>query len=190
VRKGGALRSVPVGAAERSFDYGAGERMSIAVSWPDVVTAQATTGVANIEAYLEAPLPLRLAHRAGAVAAEMLGDEGLRGVLAPLEAAWPDHPSVSAQSRASNAIVVEAVDPWRRATRFGLKTLDGYSVTNATAPAIVARVLAGEHPPGFQTPAGAYGPELIKGLGCAEPYDASRLAPRSNSVTVGQAGMA
>ena len=133
VRKDGALRRVAVGAAERSFDFGAGERMSIAVSWPDVITAQTTTGARNTEAYLEAPLPLRVVHRAGAVAAEILGDVGLRGALAPLEALWPDHPSAAARSRASNAIVVEAVDPWRRTTRFGLKTLDGYSVTNATA---------------------------------------------------------
>jgi short subunit dehydrogenase-like uncharacterized protein len=189
VRKAGVLRSVPVGPPSRSFDFGAGERLSIAVSWPDVVTAFRTTGVANIEGFLHAPLPLQIALRAGAAGAEILGDEALRASLAPLAAAWPDHASAEAQSRAFNVIVVEAVDPWRRATRFGLKTLDGYSTTTITAAAIAARVLAGEHPPGFQTPAGAYGPELIQGLGCVEPFDPNRFSS-SNSITVRQAGMA
>ncbi len=175
VRRAGVLRSVPVGPAMRSFDYGAGERLSVAVSWPDVVTAFTTTGVANIEGYLEASAPLRLAHRCGAAGAEILGDQAVRTALAPLAAAWPDHPTADAQSRACDAVVVEAIDPWRRATRFGLKTIDGYATTSITAAAIVARVLAGEHPPGFQTPAGAYGPELLDGLGCAEPYAAGRL---------------
>jgi saccharopine dehydrogenase (NAD+, L-lysine-forming) len=190
VRRAGVLRSVPAGATRRSFNFGAGEHMSVAVSWPDVVTAHTTTGVPNIEAFMEAPFAAQVADRAAGLAGDILSDEALRAALAPFAAVWPDHPSVEAQSRASNAIVVEAVDSWRRVTRFGLKTLDGYSVTNATAPAIVARVLAGEHPPGFQTPGGAYGPELIAGLGCAEAYDATRVAPRSNSVTVPQAGMA
>lgn len=189
VRQEGVLRSVPVGPPSRSFDFGAGERQCIAVSWPDVVTAFRTTGVANIEGFLHAPLPLQIALRAGAAGAEILGDEALRASLTPLAAAWPDHASAEAQSRAFNVIVVEAVDRWRRATRFGLKTLDGYSTTTITAAAIVARVLAGEHPPGFQTPAGAYGPELIQGLGCAEPFDPNRFSP-SNSATVRQGGMA
>jgi short subunit dehydrogenase-like uncharacterized protein len=160
--------------------------MSVAVSWPDVVTAYKTTGVGDIEAFMEAPLPLRFAHRAGAMAADIVGDEALQTALTPLEMAWPEHPSAGVQSRATATVVVEALDPWGRATRFGLNTLDGYTTTMLTASAIVGRVLAGEHPPGFQTPASAYGPELVQGLGCAEPYDAGRLA--SNSVTVRQAG--
>jgi saccharopine dehydrogenase (NAD+, L-lysine-forming) len=192
VRRAGVLRSVPVGPATRSFDFGAGERVSVAVSWPDVVTAFVTTGVANIEGYLSASLPLRFAQRAGAVWADMLGDVALRNALAPLAAVWPSHPASDAHSRASNAVVVEAVDPWGRATRFGLTTLDGYLTTSITASAIVARVLAGEHPPGFQTPAGAYGPGLIQGLGCAEPFDPGRLSVSraSNSITALQGGIA
>jgi len=196
VRRAGAVRSERAGA-RRSFNFGAGERMSIAVSWPDVITGYTTTGVPDIEAYMEAPFSLQLAARAAGVAGDVLGDQALRAAVAPLEAAWPDQPSPEAQSLASNAIVVEAVDRWRRATRFGLRTLDGYSVTNATAPAVVARVLAGEHPPGFQTPAGAYGAGLIDGLGCAEPFDARAgwrqarpLAGRSNSITLRSPPMA
>jgi saccharopine dehydrogenase (NAD+, L-lysine-forming) len=192
VRRAGVLRSVPVGPAVRSFDFGSGERLSVAVSWPDVVTAFATTGVAHIEGYMSASLHLRVAHRAGVTAAEVLGDEALRRGLMALAGGWPARSTPEAPGGPCDAVVVEAEDPWRRATRFGLKTPDGYLATGITASAIVARVLAGEHPPGFRTPAGAYGPDLIGGLGCAEPYDPGRFgaARDSNASTAPHAGIA
>jgi short subunit dehydrogenase-like uncharacterized protein len=38
---------------------------------------------------------------------------------------------------------------------------EGYTFTVLTALAVVGRVLAGEAPAGFQTPATAYGPDLV-----------------------------
>jgi short subunit dehydrogenase-like uncharacterized protein len=48
-----------------------------------------------------------------------------------------------------------------------LRTRDGYTVSERTAAAAVARVLAGEASPGFQTPARVFGADFILGLGCA-----------------------
>jgi short subunit dehydrogenase-like uncharacterized protein len=41
---------------------------------------------------------------------------------------------------------------------------EGYTLTTSASLAVVARVLAGEAPPGFQTPALAYGPDLVLAL--------------------------
>jgi short subunit dehydrogenase-like uncharacterized protein len=41
------------------------------------------------------------------------------------------------------------------------KTLDGYSLTVLTALACVEKTLDGHAPIGFQTPAKAYGPQLM-----------------------------
>ena len=172
VRRDGVLHQLPVGRRRARFNYGAGLRDSIAASLPEVITGQQTTGVANIEVYLEAPMAFELACRAGAVAADLLGERTLRDTLAPLSAGWPERPSPAAQQRAFNSVVVEAVDPWRRVTRFGIFTGDGYGVTTTTAHAIVERVLAGQRPPGFQTPAGVYGADFVTNLGCAWPFDA------------------
>jgi short subunit dehydrogenase-like uncharacterized protein len=46
-----------------------------------------------------------------------------------------------------------------------LKTLDGYSLTVLTALAIVDQALGGRTPIGFQTPARAYGADLIFSIG-------------------------
>jgi len=176
VRRSGIVRTIPLGSLQRTFNFGEGERMSLAFSWPDVITGQHTTGVGNVEAYVEAPAAFRLAWRSGAQAADLLGEAAFKAVTNPMSALWPERPSPAAQQRERLSVVVEAVDPWRRATRFGLRTLDGYSVTTLTAHAIVERVLAGQHPPGFQTPAGVFGAGLIADLGCAWSYDASPLA--------------
>jgi short subunit dehydrogenase-like uncharacterized protein len=172
VRRDGVMRSVPAGGPPRTFNFGAGERRSLAVSWPDVVTAQHTTGVANIETYLETPEPLRLAFLATAHAARLYGQQPVRAALSPFTAFWPERPSERAMREDQVAVVVEAVDPWRRATRFGLRTSDGYSVTTLTAYAAVERVLGGDHPPGFRTPAGVFGGGFIEALGCAWLFDA------------------
>ena len=176
VRRAGSVAKAPLGAPSRWFNFGDGERPCLAVSGAEVITGHQTTGVANIETYIEAPLPQQLALRAMGVAADLSGGAAARAAARLLAAAWPEQPSQAARRRASNAVVVETEDPWRRTRRFGVRTPDGYSVTAASAQAIVGRVLAGEHPPGFQTPAGAFGPGLLDGLGFAEPFDASPFA--------------
>ena len=183
VRREGAVGDARVGSLRRTFNFGSGDRECIAVSWPDVITGQQTTGIANIETYLEAPPSFELLYRSGALAAEALGEQQARTALSLLGNLWPERPSPTAQHRAVNAVVVEAVDPWRRVTRFGLHTTDGYGITTTIAQAMVDRVLAGERRPGFQTPAGMYGPDLVVNLGCAWPYDAGvgAITPRSSA---------
>jgi short subunit dehydrogenase-like uncharacterized protein len=176
VRRGGVVCRIPVGQLTRSFNLGAGEQTCVAVSAPDVVTGEQTTGVGAIETYLEAPLAWGLAYGAGALALKLKGAKAVGETLRRASRRWPDHPSPAAIAQARGAVVVETVDPWRRTRRFGLRTLNGYAVTVAAAQAIVERVLRGEVTPGFQTPAGRYGAGLVVSLGCAWTYDASPFA--------------
>ncbi len=183
VRQQGVVSETRVGSLRHTFNFGSGDRECIAVSWPDVITGQQTTGISNIETYLEAPPPFELVYRSGAMAAEVLGERSVRTALSPLGNLWPERPSPIAQLQAVNAVVVEAVDPWRRVTRFGLHTTDGYGITTTIVQAMVDRVLTGEHRPGFQTPAGMYGPDFVVELGCAWAYDATvgAITPRSST---------
>jgi short subunit dehydrogenase-like uncharacterized protein len=45
-----------------------------------------------------------------------------------------------------------------------LATPEGYTFTARAALAVVDRVLAGQAPAGFQTPAKAYGPDFVLGI--------------------------
>jgi saccharopine dehydrogenase (NAD+, L-lysine-forming) len=183
VRRNGALVQVPVGQLERSFDFGDGLRASMAVSWPDVVTGEQTTGVGSIEVYAEASLVSRAVYYSGALAAGIFDEAAVGRSLQTLGAWWPASPSPAARQSAGHVIIAEAVDRWRRVRGFRLRTADGYTVSAFAAAAIAERILVGEAAPGFQTPAGLYGARLIVDIGCArfdDPPPACQLQPPSS----------
>jgi short subunit dehydrogenase-like uncharacterized protein len=51
VRRDGKLVQVPLAAATRTIDFGAGERLAVSIPWGDVATAFYTTGIPNIEVF-------------------------------------------------------------------------------------------------------------------------------------------
>ena len=176
VRRHGSVERTPAGELSRGFNFGAGERISVAVSGPDVITGEQTTGIQNIETYIEAPLASRLALRAGGLASAVYGPAITRGALRSLSRWWPEPAPEQDAAVWRNAVVVETVDRWRRTSRLGLRTIDSYEVTTRAAAAIAHRVAGGDHSPGFQTPAGLFGPEFVLDLGGVSPFDASALA--------------
>jgi saccharopine dehydrogenase (NAD+, L-lysine-forming) len=167
VRRGGALCAVPAGELLHDFDFGQGLTGATAVSMPDVVTGQVTTGVADIEFYAQANWASRLAYRWCAKTAPWTDRRAWELMSRAVSLGWPEAPSAEALQSAGYVLVVEAVDRWRRSTRLRMRTMDGYSVTVLTAGEIVRRVLSGSWAAGFQTPAGLFGGDLILGLGCA-----------------------
>jgi short subunit dehydrogenase-like uncharacterized protein len=167
IRRGGRLVRVPAGSLAHAFDFGDGLREATALSWADVATGQITTGVGDIEVYSELSWSQRLSYRASGMAMGVTGPRPWRALGGALAAAWPEEPGEAARARAEFVMVCEAIDPWRRVRRVRLRTRDGYTVSERTAAAAVARVLAGEASPGFQTPARVFGADFILGLGCA-----------------------
>ncbi|MGH7539386.1 MAG: saccharopine dehydrogenase family protein, partial [Gemmatimonadota bacterium] len=55
VRVDGALRTEPIGARRRRFDFGHGPREAISIPWGDLATAWRSTGIPNIEVYSTTP---------------------------------------------------------------------------------------------------------------------------------------
>jgi short subunit dehydrogenase-like uncharacterized protein len=160
IRRAGRLGSVPVGRLERNFNYGKGERASIAISMPDVFTAYFTTAIPNIEAYVQADLIARAAGPLSMHLTDLLRATSLGPLLDFGLAAWPERPSSAARGAARQVIVAEAEDQWRRSRRIRMVTSDGYSFTAAVATMIMKRIVSGEFEPGFQTPGKLYGAEF------------------------------
>lgn len=169
VRRQGKIVELPAGRLSREFDFGRGNRHAVAVTWPDIYTAEATTGVGTIEAYTEADWATQALVVAGAAMAPLTQSDWAQPWLRAASAFCPATNPVTAES--GFTLVAEAEDPWRRVTTLRLLTRDGHTVTTATAGAALRRVLNGERTPGFTTPAQLFGPEFILGLGCAELSD-------------------
>jgi short subunit dehydrogenase-like uncharacterized protein len=167
VRKEGRLATVPGGRRVEAFDFGEGLEEATPFSWADVMTAEFTTGVGDIEVYSQSPWPQRVSYRGACEAMARTGAGPWRAMTKAWSAAWPQSPSPQVRDRAGFVMVAEALDAWRRSTRLRMRTLDGYTVSAITGRAIVERVLAGAWRPGFQTPGRLLGGAFILGLGCA-----------------------
>jgi short subunit dehydrogenase-like uncharacterized protein len=164
IRRNGRLTSVPVGQLQRSFDYGDGERESVAVSWADVFTAHYSTGIRNIEAYFEADLASRIFYQLGATVADAVRLAPVQRWLTTATEAWPEGPTPGQREAENCVIVAEAEDSWRQRASTRLETTDGYSFTAEAATSIAQRIVRGDFLPGFQTPAKVYGADFVLGI--------------------------
>lgn len=161
VRRGGRLVHLPMGALERTFDFGAGPSSSVAVSWGDLGSAFNTTGIPNIETYFEATPAVRAMVGAHRLLGPVLSLPPWQAILRTATSALPEGPTAS-ERRARRAIIVaEAEDARGRVARARLRTPEAYTLSAQTAVTIAADVAAGHVGPGFQTPAGLFGARYI-----------------------------
>jgi short subunit dehydrogenase-like uncharacterized protein len=159
VRRNGELVRLALGSRERLFDFGDGPATGLNVSWGDLATAYYTTGIPDIETYVEATPFFR-----GVLAGCRLFGSALR--TAPWQAAmraWadllPDHPAGTPAREM--VVVADAEDQAGRRVRARVRTPEAYQFTGISAAGIAQRVLRGDHETGFQTPARVYGPDLV-----------------------------
>jgi len=164
IRRNGRLTSVPVGRLQRAFDYGDGERESVAVSWADVFTAYYSTGILNIEAYLETDVASRILYQVSGGIVDAIRFAPIQRWINLALSAWPEGPSAQQRCAEKCVIVAEAEDSWRRLRLARLETQDGYSFTAEAASAIAMRAMRGDFLPGFQTPAQVYGADFVLGF--------------------------
>jgi short subunit dehydrogenase-like uncharacterized protein len=167
IRRSGELVAAPAGRLTHAFDFGEGLREAVAMSWPDVVTGEFTTGVGNIEVYSELGWSQRASYVASGLAMRVTGAGPWRAISGALAAAWPEGPDETARRSAGFVMVAEALDPWRRVRRLRMRTLDGYTTSVLTGAAAVRRVLDGGAQPGFRTPASVFGPQFVLEAGGA-----------------------
>lgn len=161
VCRGGVLTAVPSGQLERRFDYGRGPGRSTAVSWGDLVTAPHTTGIPNVEVYLEVSPSERAMFRLSNRLGPLLESAPVRQLLRMPADLLGEGPTVHQRAARGRVIVAEARDAAGRCVRAWLRTPEAYGFTAATALTVVERVLNGELRIGFQTPARVYGPDFV-----------------------------
>jgi len=167
VRRDGELIELPVGHLERSFDYGDGPSRSTAINWCDAFTAHLTTGIANIEVYLEANALERLLYAISSSSSWWISQPLVQAWLRAGADWWlggrsTDETLSEALDGRRRCLVVEATDTNGRGVQLRLTSPEPYRVTAECATAIVARVLEGQVSPGFATPAMVYGDELLR----------------------------
>jgi len=171
VRRAGRIESTPIGSETRRIDFGRGERTAMAVPWGDVSTAYHTTGIEDIAVYTAVPSWVPRVARLGGLFGPLAGSGPGQSLLESLIDARVDGPDERVRREGRSHIwgEVETTDGERAVSR--LVAPETYRLTKLAAVEIAERVVAGDAPTGFQTPAGAFGPDLILDIEGVERTD-------------------
>lgn len=161
IRRGGRLTSVPIAWKTRVVDFGRGPTPAVTIPWGDVSTAFYSTGIPDIEVYLAAPTALRIGLRLARPFRALLASGPVQSYLKKRIQAGPPGPTPEQRARGKSFLWGEATGAAGQHVVSRLEAPDGYTLTARTAVAIAAKVVAGQAPPGFQTPSRAYGPDFV-----------------------------
>ncbi|MDS0294431.1 saccharopine dehydrogenase family protein [Halogeometricum luteum] len=170
VRQDGELRWVPVAHKTRAVDFGDGLHRAVTIPWGDVSTAHFTTGIPNVEVYLSLPAGARRALAATNYLGGALDSTVGQSLLNRLVDRYVEGPDEE-QRTTGEARVWGEVRSSRDRLVSRLRTPETYELTVQAALACVEKTLGGEAPTGYQTPAAAFGPDLVLELPGVERID-------------------
>ncbi len=161
VRRGGVLTPVPIAHASLTVDFGRGPTRTIAIPWGDIFTAGVTTGIPDIEVFIAVPRATRVITRLTRVLGPLLQAGPIQRFAAARIRAGAPGPSEEKRKAGHSLLWGEVRDAGGHTAVSRMETPEGYELTRLTAVALAEKVLAGAARPGFQTPARAFGPDLI-----------------------------
>lgn len=148
-------------APRREMDFGDGALALRAVGWGDVVTAFHSTGVPNIECFVDGSKGFLCLNALNRRLGFLLRLPPLKLLLKSWVLFGRDGPTPEQRSKMRPVLLAQAECADGRRKRARLDTPDSYTLTAMTAVEIARRALRGEASAGFQTPSRVYGADFI-----------------------------
>ena len=165
VGRGGAIRKdgkiTPVTAAwkSREIDFGEVKKLGVTIPWGDVSTAFYSTGIPNIEVFTVMPKQnlkmLKLSRYIGWLLATKPVQDYLQKQIPA------GGPSDEERAKGKTLLWGEASDLNGNRVVSRMQGPEGYTITALAALNIAQKILDGNFKTGFQTPAKAYGADLV-----------------------------
>lgn len=160
IRKDGKITSVPAAWKTREIDFGDGvTKTGVTIPWGDVATAYYSTGIPNIEVFTVIPPPqlkmLKLSRYLGWLLASKPVNNYLQKQIPP------GGPTDEERARGRTLMWGEASDLNGNRVETRQQGPEGYTLTAVAALNIAEKILDGNFTPGYQTPAKAYGADLV-----------------------------
>jgi len=159
IRKGGKIRRVPAAWKTREIDFGEKTKTAVTIPWGDVATAFYSTGVPNIEVYTVIPPTNLRMLKASRYLGWLMATKPFQDYLQ--KQIPPGGPSDEERARGKTLLWGEAEDANGNRVEARMTAPEGYTTTALTALNIIQKILDGNFQPGFQTPAKAYGADLV-----------------------------
>jgi Uncharacterized conserved protein len=159
IRKDGKITSVPAAWKTREIDFGEVTKTGVTIPWGDVATAYYSTGIPNIEVYTVVPKQqlrlMKLSRYVGWLLA-------IKPVQDYLQKQIPaGGPSDAERAKGKTLLWGVARDLNGNRVEARMQFPEGYTTTALTALNITQKILDGNFTPGYQTPAKAYGADLV-----------------------------
>lgn len=161
VRRDGKITSVPLGHKGMWVDFGLKKLFVMTIPWGDISTAYTTTGIPNIETYTGAsPKTFKLLKYQG-LFNWLLRTSFMRNRELVKIKSKPAGPSDSQRANSKALVFGEVTNQAGKKLQARIIGPDGYTITAEASLIIAKKILEGNFKPGYQTPAGCYGADLI-----------------------------
>jgi len=159
IRKDGKITPVPSAWKTREIDFGEVTKTGVTIPWGDVSTAFYSTGIPNIEVFTVAPKnalkAMKMSRYLGWLFATGPFQKYLQGKIPP------GGPSDGERAKGKTLLWGKATDAEGNSVESRLTTPEGYTITAIAALNIAQKILDGNFTQGYQTPAKAYGADLV-----------------------------
>lgn len=162
VRQNGKITKVPIGHKSMTVEFADDfKRFVMTIPWGDVSTAYYSSGIPNIETYTAVHPSTYRYVKLQKYFGWLLRLPFVKARAKKRVLSGPAGPS-AAQRKSGRSLVWGRVTNDKGETRTARSIMpEGYALTAITSVMIAERVLNGQAKPGFQTPAKAYGPDLL-----------------------------
>ena len=159
IRKDGKITAVPAAWKTREIDFGEVKKTGVTIPWGDVATAFYSTGVPNIEVYTIVPPSVLKMMKLSRYLGWLLATKPAQNYLQ--KQIPPGGPSDEERVKGKTLLWGEARDDSGNHVESRMQCPEGYTMTAEAALNIAQKILDGNLMPGYQTPAKAYGADLV-----------------------------
>ena len=161
IRREGKLTTIPTGSLTKEIDYGPFKIPSLNIPWGDISTAWRSTGIPNIEVYIGSnEKQITYAKRSNYIN-WLLRLRWVKDYMLKKIDKKPAGPSNEKRTKGRMYLWGKVWDDVGKESSSRLETIDGYTLTAKASVLIAEKILNGNFKTGYQTPAMAYGAELI-----------------------------
>jgi short subunit dehydrogenase-like uncharacterized protein len=171
IRKDGKLTYCEMGSKVLEVDFGAFKTKALCIPWGDISTAWRSTGIPTIEVYTGATEKMITNARRSNYFNWLLRMRFIKNYLLKQIDKKPAGPSEEKREMGRSFLWGKVWDAAGKECISRIETLSGYSLTAYTSVLIAEKILAGNFKSGYQTPAMAYGADLILEINTTKRID-------------------
>jgi short subunit dehydrogenase-like uncharacterized protein len=161
IRKDGMITRIKAGSRIRTIDFGPFSSDTACIPWGDIASAYHSTGIPNIEVYMGVTPKMIRTLKMSNLFSFILKQDWVKDMMRKRIDKKPDGPSENQRKKGSSFFYGRVRNEKNEQQTTYIHTMDGYGLTAVTASMIANKIFNNNFTTGYQTPAMAYGADLI-----------------------------